>query len=87
MKILQHISLVNPNKVLMAPLHIKLLKNFVTAINKHRLNSFKFLCKTFFKLSQTKFKEKIFVRPEIWKVFEDPEFQKTLKTLELLAWI
>ena len=31
-------------------------------------------------------KEGIFVGPQIRKVFEDPEFEKTLSTLELRAW-
>ena len=84
----QHIPLVNPDKVLMSPLHIKLglMKNFVKAMAKQNLNGFEFLCKKFSKLSLAKLKEGIFVGPQIQKVFEDPEFEKTLNTLELRAW-
>ena len=87
-KNIQHTPLVNPDKVFMRPLHIKLglRKNFVKAMVKHISNGFKFLCKKFPKLSQAKLKERIFVDPQIWKVFEDPEFEKTLNTLELRAW-
>ena len=88
MKNIQHIPLVNPDKVLMPPLHIKLglMKNFVKAMEKQNSNGFEFLCKNFPKLSLAKLKEGIFVGPQIRKVFEDPEFEKTLNTLELRAW-
>ena len=87
-KNIQHIPLVNPDKVLMPPLHIKLglMKNFVKAMAKQNSNDFEFLCKKFPKLSLAKLKEGIFVGPQIRKVFEDPEFEKTLNTLELRAW-
>ena len=80
-KNIQHIPLVNPNKVLMPLLHIKLglIKNFVKAIAKQNSNGFEFLCKKFSKLSLAKFKEGIFVGPQIWKVFEDPECEKNIK--------
>ena len=87
-KNIPHIPLVNPDKVLMPPLHIKLglMKNFVKAMAKQNSNGFEFLCKKFPKLSLAKLKEGIFVGPQIRKVFEDPEFEKTLNTLELRAW-
>ena len=58
-KYIQHIPLVNPDKVLMPPLHIKLglMKNFVKAMAKQNSNGFKFLCKKFSKLSLAKLKE------------------------------
>ena len=56
------------------------------AMAKHNSNGFKFLCRKFPKLSQAKLKEGIFAGPQIWEVFEDPEFEKTLNTLELRAW-
>ena len=81
MKNIQRIPFVNPNKVLMPPLHIKLglMKNFVKAMAKHRSNSFEFVCKNFPKLSQAKLKEGIFFGPRIRKVFQDPEFKKNFK--------
>ena len=88
MKNIEHISLVNPDKFLMPPFHIKmgLMKNFVKAMAKHRSNGFEFLCKKFPKLSQVKLKEEIFVGPQIRKIFEDSEIEKVLNTLELRAW-
>ena len=88
MKNIQHTPLVNPNKVLIPPLHIKLglMKNFVKAMAKQNSNGFELFCKKFLKLSQAKLKEGIFVGPQIREVFEDPEFEKTLNTLELRAW-
>ena len=88
MKNILHISFVNPDKVLMPPLHIKLrlMKNFSKAMAKHRSNDFEFLCKNFPNLNQDKLKEGIFVVPQIREVFEDPEFEKALNTLKLRAW-
>ena len=56
MKDNQHNHLINPDKVLILQLHIKLelTKSFRNAIAKHRLNGFKFLCKKFPKQSQAK---------------------------------
>ena len=53
---IQHIPLLNPDKLLMPPLHIKLefMKNFVKAMVKHRLNGFEFLSKKFPKLKPSK---------------------------------
>ena len=87
-KNIQHNPLVDPDKVLMPPLHIKLglMKNFVKAMAKQKSSGFEFRCKKFPKLSQAKLKEGIFVGPQIRKVFEDPEFEKALNTLELRAW-
>ena len=69
----------------MPPLHIELglMINIVKTMAKHHSNYFEFLCKKFSKLSQAKLKEGIFVGPQIGKVFEDPEFEKALNTLEL----
>ena len=79
MKNIQRISLVNTDKVLMPPFHIKLgiIKNFVKAMPKQRWNGFEFIFKMFSKLSQAKLKEGIFIGLQIRKVFEDPEFKKT----------
>ena len=66
-KNIQRISLVNPDKVLMSPMHIRLglTKNFVTAMAKQNSNGFEFLCKKFLKLSLAKLKEEIFIGPQI----------------------
>ena len=62
-KNIQHIPLVNPDKVLMPPLHIilGLMKNFVKAMAKQNSNDFEFLCKKFPKLSQVEKKESLLV--------------------------
>ena len=68
-------------------LHIKLglRKNFTKVMAKQSLNGFEFLCRKFPKLSQAK-KKWIFVGPQIWTVLDDPEFERTLNTLELWVW-
>ena len=80
-KNIQHILLVNPDKVLMLPLHIKLrlMKNLVKVMAKQNSNGFEFLCKKFPKFIQAKLKEGIFVGAEI-QIFEDPEFEKTINS-------
>jgi hypothetical protein len=53
-------SLVDPQKVLLPPLHIKLslMKQFVKALQRNG-NCFKYLCSKFHGLSETKLKEGI----------------------------
>jgi len=84
----QHSCLVNPNKVLLPPLHIKLglMKNFVKTMAKTDTEGFRFLRKKFSKLSQVRLKEGIFVGSQIREVFQDPEFENSLNALELRAW-
>ncbi|KAI6655630.1 Receptor-type tyrosine-protein phosphatase epsilon-like [Oopsacas minuta] len=68
---LQHSPLVDPNKVFLPPLHIKLglMKTFV-----------KTMCKT----NSTRFLH--LVGPQIRQVFRDPDFEKTLPELKMSAW-
>ena len=68
----------------MPPLHIKLglMKNFVKALVKSNSSGFAFLCKKFPKTGEAKFKEGIFVGPQIRKVLKDPNFEKTLTALK-----
>ena len=67
MKNIQHIPLVNLNKILMPPLHIKLglMKYFEKAMAKHRSNGFKIFSNKFPKLSQAKLKKGIIVDSQI----------------------
>ena len=87
-KNIQHILLVNSDKIIMPPLHFKLglIKNFVKTIAKQNSNGFELFSTKLPKLIQAKLKEGILVGPQIPKVLEDPEFKKTLNTLELRAW-
>ena len=79
--------LIEPEKVLMAPLDIKLgfIKQFVTALVKE-LAAFKYLQVLFPKLSKAKVKAGIFVGPQIKKIIECEEFTKPLNRKQKTAW-
>ena len=79
--------LVDMNKVLLSPLHIKLglLKNFVKALHKNSA-AFQHLSTVFRGLSAAKFKEGIFVGPQIREVLKDTDFEELLNIKEMRAW-
>lgn len=79
--------LVEPHKVLMPPLHIKLglMKQFVIALDKES-PAFTYLKNIFPKLSEAKIKAGIFVGPQIKKVMESAEFPQLLTEKEKAAW-
>ncbi|XP_058881104.1 peroxisomal biogenesis factor 7 isoform X1 [Acipenser ruthenus] len=79
--------LVDPRKVLMPPLHIKLglMKQFVRALDKESA-AFKYLQDFFPKLSEVKVKAGVFVGPQIKKILECNEFPKKLTSKEKAAW-
>ncbi|XP_073511089.1 uncharacterized protein [Phyllobates terribilis] len=79
--------LIEPLKVLMPPLHIKLglIKQFATALDKESA-AFKYLQDLFPKLSEAKVKAGIFVGPQIKKIIECDEFAKLLNREEKTAW-
>jgi hypothetical protein len=64
--------LVNPEKVFLSPLHIKLglMKNFVEAMDKNGAG-FIYLKHKFPRLSDAKIKEGIFVCPQIRELIKD----------------
>ena len=76
-------SLVDMNKVLLLPLHIKLslMKNFVKAMDKNGA-AFQHFCTLFPALSSTKLKEGIFVRSQIQEMLKDKDFEKLLTLKE-----
>ena len=78
--------LVDMNKVLLPPLHIKLglMKNFVKALHKNGA-AFQHLSIVFPGLSAAKLKEGIFVGP-IQEVLKDTDFEELLNLKELRAW-
>lgn len=80
-------SLIDPQEVLLPPLHIKLglIKQFVKALNKEG-NCFEYLCKTFPALSEAKLKEGIFVGPQIRSLMKDTEFENVMEDKEKHAW-
>ena len=79
--------LVDMNKVLLPPLHIKLglMKNFVKALHKNGA-AFQHLSAVFPGLSAAKLKEGIFVGPQIREVLKDTDFDELLNLKELRAW-
>ena len=87
MKNVQNNPLVDPQKVLLPPLHIKLglMKNFVKAINKNG-TAFHYLRQKFPRLSEAKIKEGIFVGPQIRNLLKDEHFDTILEGKEKKAW-
>jgi hypothetical protein len=81
-------SVVDPKKILLPPLHIKLgiMKQFVKVLPKTG-NCFKYLCKRFPPLSEAELKEGIFVGPDIRKLMFDEDFLVTMTEVEREAWI
>lgn len=79
--------LVEQEKILMPPLHIKLglIKQFVKALD-HESAAFKHLEAVFPKLSEAKIKAGVFVGPQIKKLMKDPEFSGKLLAPEKRAW-
>lgn len=79
--------LVDPKKVLLPPLHIKLglMKNFVKAMDWNG-TGFLYLKQKFSRLSEAKIKEGIFVGPQIKEIMKDEIFDNMLNETELRAW-
>jgi hypothetical protein len=67
--------LVNPEKVFLPPLHIKLglMKNFVKAMDKNGAE-FMYLKHKFLRLSDAKIKEGIFVGPQTRRLIKDEQW-------------
>ncbi|XP_062704623.1 uncharacterized protein LOC115265503 [Aedes albopictus] len=78
---------VNMEKILMPPLHIKLglIKQFVKALNKDS-ESFKFITKLFPKLSEAKITAGVFTGPQVKKLIKSESFPKLLNEKEKAAW-
>ena len=80
-------SLVDPKKVLLPPLHIKLgmMKQFVKALPKDG-ETFKYLSRKFPRLTKAKLKEGVFVGPDIRKLMKDNNFEFVMNNVERSAW-
>ena len=80
-------SLIDPKKVLLAPLHTKLgmIKQFVKALSKY-VETFKYLSSKFPNLSEAKLKEGDFVGPDISKLVKDNNFENVMNDVERSAW-
>lgn len=79
--------LVNPNRILLPPLHIKLglMKNFVKAISKES-PTFAFLRQKFPQISDAKLNAGIFDGPQIRTLMKDRQFDQAMTETELNAW-
>lgn len=86
-KNVKHEPLVNPAKIFLPPLHIKLglMKNFVKAMNKEG-EGFRYLRQMFPRITDAKIKEGIFVGPQIRHVMSDERFEDLLLGPEKIAW-
>jgi len=74
-----HQPLVEPSKIFLPPLHIKLglMKNFVKAMNKEGAG-FCYLRQMFLRISDANIKEGIFVGPQIRCILNDKHFEAGL---------
>ena len=83
-----HVPLVNPSKVLLPPLHIKLglMKQFVKALDKEG-DCFKYLCRTFPALSSEKLRAGIFDGPQIRRLLKDDNFVRNMTALKKKTWL
>lgn len=81
------VPLVNPEKIFLPPLHIKLgvMKNFVKAMDKLS-DGFLYLKSKFPKVSDAKLKEGVFIGPQIRSLMADEHFEGLLNPLERAAW-
>lgn len=80
--------LVNPQKIYLPPLHIKLglMKNFVKGMDKTQ-SGFAYVRSKFPKVSDAKVKEGIFVGPQIRQLLRDEAFDEALNEIEKAAWL
>ena len=78
--------LVEPNKILLPPLHIKLglMKNYVKAMDR-RGKGFTFLQQKFPQVNLEKLKAGIFDGPQVRELMKDSTFDDTLSATELSA--
>lgn len=84
----RHESLVDPTKILLPPLHIKLglFKNFVKALGKDS-GGFAYLQEKFkTTLTPAKISAGVFTGPQIREVIRDPTFKTQLQPAQLAAW-
>ncbi|XP_019697397.1 uncharacterized protein LOC109503938 [Harpegnathos saltator] len=80
-----HQPLIEPSKILLPPLHIKLglMKQFVKALNKGQM----FRIFRTSNVSKAKLKDGIFDGPQIRKLFRDENFVTTMNEQEKVAWL
>ena len=81
------VPLVDAQKVLLPPLHIKLglMKTFVKNLDRNGA-AFQYLAEKFPEISEAKLKEGIFIGPQIRQLIKDREFSSRMASVELTAW-
>ena len=86
-KNVKHPQLVEPSKILLPPLHIKLglMKNFVKVKDKTGAG-FMYLSRKFSRMTEAKIKEGLFIGPQTRELLKDSEFDQALFGKEKLAW-
>jgi hypothetical protein len=79
--------LVNPQKILLPPLHIKLglMKQFTKALDKEG-RCFRYICSKFPGISDEKLKAGVFDGPQIRTLMRDTDFEKEMTRDERKAW-
>ena len=79
---------VEPSKILLSPLHIKLglMKNFVKALDRE-VRGFAFLHQKFQRKTMEKLKAGIFDGPQIMELIKDTSFDDALNPAEPSAWL
>ena len=80
-------GLVSRDKIISSLLHIKsgLMKHFVEALNKE-VECFKYICKSFPRLSAEKLEAGVFDGPDIRKLIKDSDFVNSMDDLEKHTW-
>ena len=80
-------SLVDPQNILLPPLHIKLglMKNYTKALDKDG-TAFKFLRMKFPKISEAKLRAGVFDGPQIRELIKDEDFITNMNAMEKRAW-
>jgi len=80
--------LVLPEKIYLAPLHIKLglMKNFAKGIDTTR-RGFQYVRNKFSNVSDGKMKEGAFIRPQIRELMQDKQLDEDLNETERNAWL
>ncbi len=83
----KHEPIVDPAKVLIPPLHIKLglIKQFVKQLDSAG-QAFQHVRQLFPKLSETKIKSGVFIGPQVKQLINSDAFARTLSRVERAAW-
>lgn len=84
----QHIPLVDKQKILLPPLHIKLglAKTFVKTLGRRTSKGFQYLSEIFCRVSAAKLREGVLVGPQIRELLRDQKFEENLDEIEVKAW-